>query len=147
MRAFRFRLQALLDRRTLDEQQAEHSAAAAARAHDEASGSLNALRDGIRIRVDELARYGAALSVWERQTFERHLASLESEIARAKALADERAAALEYARVQLRAARRARGIIERLRERARAAFDEQEARLEELELDDVNARRHERAHR
>ncbi len=146
-RAFRFRLQALLDRRTYDEQRAEQIVAAAAHAHDDALCGIDALIDGIRLRIDELSRRGSTLSAWEREIFERHVAALESEIAQAKRTADLRAAELDCAHTQLRATQRARGIVEQLRERARRAYDAEEARLEELELDDINARQHERARR
>ncbi len=59
--------------------------------------------------------------------------------------ANELEAAVAAARDAFVDASRERRVIETIKERLRRAFDAEAARREELELDDANARRRERA--
>jgi flagellar export protein FliJ len=125
---FHFALQPLLDRRSRIEEEKQHRFALRRRERDAA------LRDRERIAaaLTELAlRRGDAGS----------LAVFEAAIAARQRRAAWAAAALEAARHELIAARRDRRAIEKLRDRRRTAFEEEEARREELEIDEANARR------
>ena len=125
---FHFALQPLLDRRGRIEQEKQHRFAVRRRERDGASRD----RERIAAALIEFAlQTGDAASL---AVFDAALAGRQQRAARA-------GAALEAARQELIAARRDRRVIEKLRDRRRRAFEEEEARREELEIDEANARR------
>jgi flagellar biosynthesis chaperone FliJ len=116
-RAFRFSLQPLLDRRAEIENEYRRQVAAARGALDEARGALERLMAAVAAKPYLDAAIAAQL---------RRIAELQG--------------GLERKRRDLVAAARERKVIEKLRERRRRAFEAEEARREELELDETNAR-------
>ena len=69
------------------------------------------------------------------------LAVFDAAIAERRRRAEWAEAPLETARRELIAARRDRRLVEKLRDRRLRAFEEEEARREELEIEETNARR------
>jgi flagellar export protein FliJ len=125
---FRFALQPLLDRRGRVEEEKQHRFDLRRRERDDA------LREGDRLV--------AALTERALRTSDAgSLAVYDAAIAARQRRAACAESALETAREELIAARRDRRAIEKLRDRRRHAFEEEEARREELEIDEANARR------
>lgn len=123
-RAFRFSLQPLLDRRAGIENEHRQHVAAVRHALDEARAALERLMAAVATQPYLDAAIAAQI---------RRIADLQGD--------------LERKRHDLVAAARERKVIETLRQRRRRAFDAEEARREELELDESNARCHQRAAR
>lgn len=126
MPRFVFTLAPLLDRRARIEDERKQILALAQRAYDDA--------------VRELGRLGHELAAGP---FADHalLRFLSRAIETQSGAVAECRAAVERARHELIAASRARRTLEKLAERRRRAFDAAESRLEELELQEANARR------
>jgi flagellar protein FliJ len=78
---------------------------------------------------------------------DRHLRYLCAAETTTRSQEAELAESLERARNELILANRERRVVEKIKARRRRVFEAEEARREELELDDGNARRHERAMR
>lgn len=125
-RAFEFRLEPLLEVRNRIEQARERDLFAARRRLDECETRIRQLGTARGVRLH-------AADVRLRDAYLRRANELE--------------AAVAAARDALVEASRERRVIETLKERLRRAFDAEAARREELELDDANARRRERARR
>jgi flagellar export protein FliJ len=128
---FQFRLQPLLDRRRREEEEKLHRYARYERERDDA------LRAGDRLAA-AFDRHAARAS--EAGT----LAALDAGIAALRRRAAQAQSALAGARDDLIAARRARRAIEKLRERRLHAYESDEAKRDELEIDEANARRRSR---
>jgi flagellar biosynthesis chaperone FliJ len=126
MPRFRFALAPLLDRRARVEEERKQILALAQRAYDDVAAKLGQL--GRQLAAGPYADHAL-------------LRFLSRAIETQTGLVAQRRAALECARRELMAARRARRVLEKLQERRRRAFDAAESRLEELELDEANARR------
>jgi flagellar protein FliJ len=134
-RGFEFRLEPLLESRKRIEEEKRRSFAACLRALDECAreaGRLDVLRAGCRDAADLRLR-------------DAYLRRLDGRSEALEARHCALAAELDRTQEELAAASRERRLIEKLKERRRRAFDAQEARRDALELDDANARRHERA--
>jgi flagellar biosynthesis chaperone FliJ len=123
-RAFRFSLQPLLDQKAGIENEHRRQVAAARRALDEAREALERLMAAVAAQPYLDAAIAAQL---------RSIAELQGD--------------LERRRHDLVAAARERKVIEHLRVRRRRSFEAEEARQEELELDESNARCRQRAAR
>jgi flagellar export protein FliJ len=134
-RTFEFRLQPLLDQR----RHAEHE-----RRRDFAACRHDLERCDLEFALLEAARRRAtaAPDLRLRDAYLRHLDAEAAAVSRRRAALE---AACGAARDAVHAARRATGVIEKLEQRRRQAFLAEEARKDELELDEGNARRHERA--
>jgi Flagellar FliJ protein len=116
-RAFRFSLQPLLDRKVAIEGQCRQRVATARGALEAGRAALDGLMAAVVARPYLDGAIAAQL---------RRIAELQGE--------------LERERQGLVAAARDRKVIEKLREGRRRAFDDDEARREELELEEANAR-------
>ncbi len=125
---FRFALQPLLDRRSRAEEEKQRCFARRRRELDDFAR--------------ERERLAAALFETAMRTSDAaSLAVFDAAIAARRRGAASAERALETARQELIPARRDRRALEKLRERRARAFDEEAARLEELEIDEANARR------
>jgi flagellar export protein FliJ len=126
---FRFALAPLLERRALIEQESRHRCAVRQHEH---RGSL-----------EEMTRLTGALRACTAQSSNPRAAycsSLDAAIeAQGRRISDARAS-LEDARNDAIAARRDLRVVEALRARRRRSFEQEEARREEVELDEANAR-------
>jgi len=125
---FRFALQALLDRRRRAEEEKRRCFALWRRELDDLA------RDRERLAA-------ALFETAVRTSDAASLGIFDAAIALRRRAAASAERALETARQELIPARRDRRVLEKLRERRLRAFEEEAARLEELELDEANARR------
>lgn len=126
MPRFVFTLDPLLDRRARVEEERKQILAVRQRAYDDA--------------VRELGRIGRELAAGPHADHAL-LRFLSRAFETQTRMVTERRAAVECARRELIAAARERRVLEKLRERRARAFDAAQARLEELELEEANARR------
>jgi flagellar protein FliJ len=140
---FKFYLQPLLDwrKRVADEKQREF--ASCRRALDDCSDELERLA-GLGRRCAEQLAAAATGCAADLRLRDAHLRSVDAALARQRRRLCELQTACELARDELVAASRDRRVLERLSERRRQAFEAQEARRDELELDESNARSHDR---
>ncbi len=136
-RAFEFRLEPLLDRCRRTEDERHRSFAECRRALDACdvdaerlAGARAACRDAADLRL--------------RDAYLRHLDGQRYAL---DARRRELRAQLDRSRQEYVGARRERQVLEKLKDRRRRDFEAEQARREELELDDANARRHERSQR
>lgn len=134
-RKFVFRLQPLLDWRRRAENEGRRDLAASLRDVERCDAELDALEAG----------RGRAIETGDLRLRDAYLRHLDAEGAALGSRRAELEAACDRARDAVHAARRATGVLEKLEERRRSAFLAEEARRDELELDEGNARRHERA--
>jgi flagellar biosynthesis chaperone FliJ len=116
-RAFRFTLQPLLDRKAAIENEHRRQVAAARHALDDARAALERLMAAVATQPYLDTTIAAQL---------RRIAELQGD--------------LERRRRDLIAAARERRVIEKLGERRRRAFETEEVRREELELEESNRR-------
>lgn len=126
MPRFVFSLEPLLERRARTEEERRQIFAIRQRAYDQA--------------VRELSRIGRELAAGPHADCAL-LRFLSRAIETQAGIVAQRRAAVECARHELIAAVRERRVLEKLRERRVRAFDAAQARREELELDEANARR------
>ncbi|MBV9720035.1 MAG: flagellar export protein FliJ [Candidatus Eremiobacteraeota bacterium] len=138
---FRFRLQPLLDWRERIETEKQRAFAASRRAVEASACELERLAQAQQRCAKEMvaaARWEDAATLRSRDGYWRALQS---------AMGDERArraelqSAYDRARDALLAANRERRAIEKLKQRRQRAFEAEEARRDELELDESNAQR------
>jgi flagellar protein FliJ len=144
---FEFRLQPLLDQHKHAEDEKQRNFAACGLGLDESRRELDRLIDARRAHTKELAEAARLRSAVELRLRDSHLRYLDDAIDAERSRFVELEAACQCAREELIVASRKRRVIEKLKERRRQAFEAEDARREELELDDVNARRYERAAR
>jgi flagellar export protein FliJ len=126
---FHFALAPLLERRRLVEEEQQHRCAVRQR---ERGTSL-----------EEMKSVVGALRAWtvaSCSTPAAYCADLDAAIEAQRERLVTAEASLQRARNDLIVARRERRAIETLRERRRRAFEQEEARREELDLDETNAR-------
>jgi flagellar protein FliJ len=146
-RTFAFGLQPLLDLRARVEEEKQRDFAACRRALDASRHEVERLAKARQRCTKELAESARARSAVDLRLRDAHLRYLERAVDAQRRRAVELQADCERSRQELMAASRERRVIEKLKERQRILFEAEEARREELELEDANARRHERAAR
>jgi flagellar FliJ protein len=138
MARFRFRAQPALDLRRKEEDlkreaanEARHSSAVADQALSDAQTRFG---DAMK-RAHEADAAGGLVStaIWYRNWIK----SQRRELARAEAIAEDRRVQLQDAEQQLVAARRRVRVLEKLRERAWAAHQQQERQVEQRQLDEL----------
>ena len=134
---FEFRLEPLLDWRRRAEREREREFALRRRALAECSDELEQ-NQAARARCADTA---------DLRLRDAHLSYLERAGAALRASRLDLEAACDRARLRLASAHRERRVVESLKERRRRIFDAAQARREELEIDEGNARRLERARR
>lgn len=138
---FRFQLQALLDERERAESEKHDVFGTCRRSAGESATAIARLTRARQRCESFLAAAGRAGAVRDARLFNAQLVSLESSLERERLRHGELHARCERAREELGAASRERRVIEKLKQRRRGAFDLAEARREELEIDEANARR------
>ena len=125
---FHFALQPLLDRRSRIDEEKQLCFDLQRRERDAGSSEVTRLATALT-RLALRTSDAGSLAVFDAAMTARRKYAVLAE------------AALETARRELIAARRERRAIEKLRDRRRCSFEEEEARREELEIDEANARR------
>ena len=137
---FAFALQPVLEHRKRIEDQKQQVVAVRQRAWDDARHELDRLNDEFRANARDLRERHRELGVEELRLHYAHLQFLDRTIdSQIKVLA-ERQVALDRARKDLIAASKNRKVVDKLKERRRSAFIAEELRVEQIELDDGNAR-------
>lgn len=145
MRRFKFRLQKLLEVRQLREDALRQELARAQEAVRREKAVLEKLRaargaalEGLRANVD------GALDVQWIAAYHRYLEFLACRIEEQRAVVDRAVREEALKREALIAARRARKVVEKLRERAYARYREEVSRSEQAFLDEVGTMRYAR---
>lgn len=144
---FRFTLQPLLDRRARVEEEKQRDFAAAKRLVEDCDGELERLAAAYAHGAKHLVASAQTQGAADRRAGDSWLLFLQAAMRRERARRSDLQATCDGAREALVAASRERRVIEKLKERRRFEFEAAEARREELEIDESNARRHERAMR
>ena len=140
MEKFVFALQPVLEHRKRVEDKNQQTMALRQRAWDDAKRELDRLHDEFRSHARELRERHGEFDVDELRMRYAHLQFLDRTIdSQIKVLA-ERQVALERARRDLVAASKDRKVVDKLKERRRSAHTAEELRVEQIELDDGNAR-------
>lgn len=137
---FNFTLQPVLEHRKRIEDQKQQTLATRQRAWDEARRELGRLNDEFRANSRELRDRHRELEVEELRLRYAHLQFLDRSIDAQIKVVAERQVALDRARKDLIAASKNRKVVDKLKERKRDAYTAEEMRLEQIELDDGNAR-------
>lgn len=143
-RKFRFALQPVLEWRKQTEREKQCKLAACRRDLDGCAFELERLSGLRRHCMKQLVARAHASSGVELRLRDAHLRGLVDAIDDTRARHAQLTATCERAREELVTASREVRIVERLRERRRSIFDAEEARRDELELDEANACSHER---
>jgi flagellar FliJ protein len=144
---FTFALQPVLEHRKRLEDQKQQAMAIRQRAWDEAKRELDRLNGDFRLHARELRERHREFDTEELRLRYAHLQFLDRTIdAQIRVLA-ERQAALERARRDLVAASKDRKVVDKLKERRKTAYVVEELRVEQIELDDGNARQEGRLQR
>ena len=144
MARFVFRLGSVLRQRERIEEEKKQLLAAAQRALAQAETERQKLRTKRESLARELiARHRDLDGETLRLTY-AHLDFLARELSSADFEVAMRAGAVDEARAALVRATKDRKILDRLRERQREAFQLEQTRIEQRELDDANARRFEK---
>jgi flagellar FliJ protein len=141
---FEFRLEPLLEHRKSIEEKKRRDYAVCRRAVDESKGEIGALADAHLWSMKQLVGAACTQSVADLRLRDAYLRSLKNAMNRERLRCEELNVACLRARDDLVAASRERRVVEKLKERRLRAFAAEEARRDELELDEANARRHEK---
>lgn len=144
MPRFVFRLAPALRQRERIEEEKKQLLAAARRALAEAEAQRAQLRNRRESLARELIAQHRKLDAESLRLAYAHLDFLARELSTADWHVAMCARAVEEAREVLVRASKDRKILDRLRERQQEAFDLEQARIEQRELDDANARRYDR---
>jgi flagellar FliJ protein len=142
MARFTFSLQALLDRREQIEQDRQRELAAAQAVMAGLQTELKALNDSMQVSIDDL-RFGRLIGRLDLQFLAAHRRYVLSVERRAMTLTQKMAIqqrAVDEARARLVAAARDRKMLEKLRDKRKAAFLGEQTRKEFAELDDAISR-------
>jgi flagellar protein FliJ len=141
MKKFVFTLEPVLEHRKRIEDEKQVAVAARKRALEEAETELARLNDEFRSYSTKLREEHAALEWAELQSIYAHLQFVDRcTVAQLKIVA-ERRTAFDRARAELLEASKEKKVVEKLKERRKASFEKELARIEQIELDDGNARR------
>ena len=144
MARFVFPLQPLLDERRRKEEEKQLAFFRVKAARDERSRELDRLSAALRARgraLHECAMTGSAANL---RLYDAHLRYLERAIDSSERCSVESAASFDLAAAELLDANRDRRLIEKLKDRRLHEFEREEARRDELELDEANSRRRSR---
>lgn len=141
---FVFRLQPLLDERKRIEQAKQHAFRLAAQTLEKNSRELERLARALRAGGAALHQCAVKGSTPHLRAYDGYLRYLERIVKSYQARNAESALALDRAAQELRHANRERRLVEKLKERRLQEFEQEEARRDELELQEANARRRER---
>ena len=141
---FAFALQPALDQRKRIEDEKQQVVAIRKRAHDDAKRELDRLNDEFRACSRELREGHRELDGDSLRMHYAHLQFLDRTIDAQIKVVAERQAALERARRDLIAASKNRKVVDKLKDKRKAAHMAEELRVEQIELDDGNARRYSR---
>ncbi len=137
---FSFTLQPVLDHRKRIEDEKQLTLATRQRAWEESRRELDRLNDEFRANSRDLRERHNEFDLEELRVRYAHLQFLDRTIdAQIKAVA-ERQVALDRARNDLVAASKNRKVVDKLKERRKRAYSAEELRVEQIELDDGNAR-------
>ncbi|HEV3091059.1 MAG TPA: flagellar FliJ family protein [Candidatus Cybelea sp.] len=141
---FVFALEPLLEERRRAQDLAQHAFARARVACARGAHELETVTEASRASGDALhqcAASGSSADRYARGLYEERLRVLERSAASQIARNAHSRAELEEASAQLLAARRRCAVLERLRERRLAEFNAAQAKRDETELEEANARR------
>jgi len=141
MARFVFPLQPLLDERRRKEEEKQLAFLRVKAARDERSRELDRLAGAVRARGRALHQCAMTGSTANLRLYDANLRYLECALQSHERGRAETAAAFDRAAGELLDANRERRLIEKLKERRLQAFEREEARRDEVELDEANARR------
>jgi flagellar protein FliJ len=141
MARFVFPLQPLLDERRRKEEAKQLAFVRVKAARDERSRELDRLAVALRARGRALHECAMTGSTAKLRLYDTNLRYLERALQSLEKGGAETSAAFDRAAAELLDANRERRLIEKLKERRLQAFEREEARRDELELDEANARR------
>ena len=144
MKKFRFTLQPVLEHRERIEDACKTALAARQRELDLAQAELDALGERFRDHSEMLRGEHRSLSAEDLRLHYAHVAFLDRAIDAQLGVVATRRAAVERARADVLEASKERKAVEKLKDRRRETYAEEERRVEQNELDDANARRHAR---
>ena len=144
MPRFVFRLAPVLRQRERIEEQKKQLLATALRALADAEAQREALRARREALARELIEEHRNLDAEGLRLAYAHLDFLAREITAADYLVMSRTREMNLAREILLQATKDRKILDKLRDRQKAAYDLEQSRIEQRELDDANSRRYER---
>jgi flagellar protein FliJ len=145
MARFVFPLQPLLDERRRKEEAKQLAFARVKRARDERSREVDQLAGALRSRGHALYRCAMTGSTANLRLYDANLRYLEGALQSHARCSAQSAAAFDRAAVELLEANRDRRLIEKLRERRLQEFEREQARRDELELDEANSRQAEQS--
>lgn len=137
---FSFTLQPVLDHRKRIEDEKQLTLAMRQRAWEEARSELDRLNDEFRANSRELRERHYEFDMEELRVRYAHLQFLDRTIDAQIKMVAERQVALDRARNDLIAASKNRKVVDKLKERRKLAYTAEELRVEQIELDDGNAR-------
>jgi flagellar FliJ protein len=139
---FAFALQPVLDHRKRIEDERKQTLAIRQRAVDDAKRELERLNEEFRGHALALRQRHRQLAIEDLRLHYAHLQFLDRTIEAQTRIVAERQSAADRARNDLIDASKNRKVVDKLKDRRRIAFVAEETRVEQLELDDGNARRH-----
>jgi flagellar protein FliJ len=140
MTRFVFALQPLLDARRRTEEEKQRAFVRAKAARDENVRDLGRIAGALRLGGRALHECAITGSTSSLRVYDAHLRYLEQTLQSRERSNAESAPAFDRAASELCAANRERRLIEKLKERRLQEFEREEARRDERELDEANAR-------
>jgi flagellar protein FliJ len=135
----------MLDWRARVEEEKQRDFAAARRLLEDCDCELERLAAAYARCAKQLVASVHTAGAAELRLGDSYLRCIQAAMADERSRRSELQSACDRARDALVVATRERRVIEKLKERRRREFEMAEARREELEIDESNARRHERA--
>lgn len=141
MARFVFTLQPLLDERRRKEEEKQLTFVRVKMARDERSRELDRLAGASRVRGRALHECAMSGSTANMRLYDAHLRYLARAIESGERGRVESASAFDQAAAELLDANRDRRLIEKHKERRLREFEREDARRDELELDEANLRR------
>lgn len=141
---FKFSLQVVLEARKRIEEQRQQVLAERLRALDHSESELARLNTEFHDSSQRLRSGHRGFDGEGLRLHYAHLQFLDRAITAQIRVVAERRLAVDHARLELLAASKERKVVEKLKERRQEAFTLEELRVEQIELDDGNARRYSR---